>query len=113
MRESPALGVVSSLCSQGALVRAYDPEANQNAKSVIDNDSVKFMTTLEEALEDADGAVIMTEWDEFKNADWRTLALTMAAPLVVDLRNIFTLQDAGLMGINYISLGRRKIEMPR
>ncbi len=113
VRESPALGVISLLCSQGALVRAYDPEANQNAKTVIDNDSVKFMTTLEDALEDADGAVIMTEWDEFKNADWPALASIMAAPLVIDLRNIFTLQDAMSMGITYISLGRRKIEIPR
>ena len=110
VRESPALSVVSLLRRQGALVRAYDPVANRNARAIIDNDSVKYTATLGDALDDADGAVIMTEWDEFKKADWRTFASTMATPLLIDLRNLFTLQEASSIGINYISLGRNPIE---
>ena len=44
-------------------------------------------------------------WDEFKKADWRDLASTMTTPLLIDLRNLFSLREAGSLGIKYVSLG--------
>ncbi len=110
VRDSPALTIVPVLRREGAFVTAYDPVANENAKGLIGNGTVKYATSLGDALKDADGAVIVTEWDEFRKADWRMLSRSMASPLLIDLRNLFTLQQASSIGLNYLSLGREPIE---
>jgi len=111
VRDSPSLTIIPVLHHEGALVSAYDPMASKNAERVLGGDVVHYATSLADALRNASGAVIVTEWDEFKKADWRTLATTMAAPLLVDLRNLFSLQEAGSMAITYVSLGRGPFEM--
>jgi UDPglucose 6-dehydrogenase len=88
---------------------AYDPVAIENAKAFIGNGTVQYAESLSDALKDADAAVIITEWEEFRKADWRNLAATMAKPLIIDLRNLFTLQEASSIGIEYVSLGRDPI----
>ena len=113
VRDSPALTIVPVLRREGAIIMAYDPVANENAKALMGDGAVHYAATLSDALKDVDGAVIITEWDEFRKADWRSLALTMANPLLIDLRNLFSLQEAGSFGIKYISLGRRTIAIPR
>jgi UDPglucose 6-dehydrogenase len=50
--------------------------------------------------------VILTEWEEFRSLDWGALAGAMARPLVIDLRNLYSLAQARAMGVEYISLGR-------
>lgn len=109
VRDSPALTIVDTLRNEGAIVVAYDPVANDKARALLGNAMVHYSATLPEALKDADGAVILTEWSEFRKAEWRDLASTMANPLLVDLRNIFSLQEAGLFGMKYVSLGRRPV----
>jgi UDPglucose 6-dehydrogenase len=109
VRDSPALAIVDTLRSEGAMVVAYDPAANEKARALLGNVKVHYSATLPEALKDADGAVILTEWNEFRKAGWRDLASTMANPLLVDLRNLFSLPEASLFGMKYISLGRRPI----
>ena len=111
VRDSPALTIVPVLRREGASVTVYDPAANENAKRHLGNGAVIFAESLPDALKNADGAVIFTEWDEFRKADWRSLASTMANPLLIDLRNLFSLQEARSIGINYVSLGREPIEM--
>ncbi len=113
VRDSPALTIVPVLRREGAIIRAYDPVASENAEALIGNGTIQYSATLSEALKDADGAVIITEWGEFKKADWRSLALTMSNPLLIDLRNLFSLQEAGSIGINYLSLGRDPIIISR
>jgi UDPglucose 6-dehydrogenase len=90
---------------------AYDPVAGENARRAIGNSTVQYVTTLGDAVQDTDGAVILTEWDEFRKADWRSLASNMVNPLLIDLRNLFTLQEASSIGIKYVSLGRNPIEI--
>lgn len=109
VRDSPALAIVPMLLGAGAIIRAYDPVANENAKAFMDGGTVHYVASLPEALKGADGAVVITEWDEFKKADWRRLALTMADPLLVDLRNLFSSQEAGSIGVKYVSLGREPV----
>ena len=109
VRDSPALTIIPILGREGAIVVAYDPVANENAKKLIGDSTVHYATTLADALKTADGAVVITEWEEFKKADWGSLSATMANPLLVDLRNLFTLQEMTLNGINYVSLGREPV----
>ena len=77
------LGVPYSPIS-GVMVVAYDPVANENAKALLGNVRVHYSATLSGTLINADGAVILTEWDEFRKAEWRDLASLMANPLLVD-----------------------------
>jgi UDPglucose 6-dehydrogenase len=113
IRDSPALAIIPILLGEDAIITAYDPVASGNAKAIMHDKALHYATTLSEALKSTDGAVIFTEWDEFRRADWRSAALTMANPLLVDLRNLFSLQEASSMGIKYISLGREPIANSR
>ncbi len=111
MRDSPALTIVPELKKRGAHLKAFDPIAAANAKYFL-GDSVDYVDDLKETLKDVDGAVIITEWEEFKRLNWRQLGPQMRKPLLVDLRNMFSLQDAANLGVDYISLGRDAVMLP-
>ena len=56
----------------------------------------------------ADAAVILTEWNEFRGLDFARLAKTMRSPVMVDFRNLFSLDDLENSGLVYHSLGRAR-----
>jgi UDPglucose 6-dehydrogenase len=68
-----------------------------------------YSADLGETINGADAAVVVTEWDEFRRCNWKAMAKTMANPLLIDLRNLFSLQDAKAFGVHYISLGRDQV----
>jgi UDPglucose 6-dehydrogenase len=109
VRDSPAMTIIPVLVREGSSVIAYDPIAAKNAKIALASNSVHFASSLAEALTGAEAAVVLTEWPEFRDADWPVLTKTMADPLIVDLRNIFNLTQAGRLGARYVSLGRKAI----
>jgi UDPglucose 6-dehydrogenase len=109
VRDSPALTIVPVLQREGAKVTAYDPIAADNAKQVLGTVGIEYSDSLKEAIAGADAVVILTEWDEFRRLDWGTLADAMARPLIIDLRNLYSLAQARAMGVEYISLGRDPI----
>jgi UDPglucose 6-dehydrogenase len=110
VRDSPALTIVPILRRDGAIITAYDPVAAKNAKLMLGTEGITYGNSLAETVAGADGAVVITEWDEFRKADWRTLGASMAQPLLVDLRNIFSLQEAAAQEIHYVSLGRDTVD---
>lgn len=109
VRDSPALTIVPILVHEGAEIAAYDPVAGGNAKALMGNGAIYYKDTLADTLAGADAAVILTEWEEFAKADWRGLAATMARPMLIDLRNLFSLAQAQAFGLDYISLGREQV----
>ena len=109
VRDSPALTIVPVLRREGATVVAYDPIASDNAESMLGTSGITYAKTMRDALKGADAAVIVTEWDEFKKINWELLASTMRQPLVIDLRNLYSLSQAGQMGVDYVSLGRNPV----
>ncbi|MFH1835368.1 MAG: UDP-glucose/GDP-mannose dehydrogenase family protein [Methanobacteriota archaeon] len=68
MRYSPAISIVNSLVSSGAKIVAYDPQAIENAKKIF-GDSIEYASSAEKALKDSSLALILTDWEEFKNID--------------------------------------------
>ncbi len=66
MREAPSIKIINALVREGAIIKAYDPKANENAKKIIGN-KIEYATTLNEALEFAPIIFILTEWDAFKD----------------------------------------------
>ncbi|MBU1314578.1 MAG: UDP-glucose/GDP-mannose dehydrogenase family protein [Alphaproteobacteria bacterium] len=103
MRDSPAIPVIQALQDFGATIRAYDPEAMENAARIFSN--VCFCENPLEASNGADAVVILTEWPEFRNIDLAHLKKSLAAPLVVDLRNLMSAEKLAQAGFEYWSIG--------
>ena len=105
MRDAPSLDVVPALLAMGATVRAFDPEGMEEAARALDGD-VTFVDGPYSAVEGADVAVILTEWDQFRALDLDRVKLLMNAPVVVDLRNVYRPDDMRARGFKYSSIGR-------
>jgi UDPglucose 6-dehydrogenase len=65
MRQSPAIPVLRALGREGAVLKAYDPAARENARELFREDSVRVCETLAEAISDAQAIVLVTRWEEF------------------------------------------------
>ncbi|SDK14495.1 UDP-glucose dehydrogenase family protein [Sediminibacillus albus] len=105
MREAPSIRVAEELLRTGAVVKAYDPVAIPSAKTVMP-EPVLFTSDLEEALQGADAAVIMTDWQQIKSFPLEEYRRLLVHPLLFDGRNCFTLAEMKNSGIEYHSIGR-------
>jgi UDPglucose 6-dehydrogenase len=103
MREAPSLVILPLLKAEGARVRAYDPEGGREAAKLLD---VELCADTYQALEGADGVVILTEWNEFRALDMARVKSLLARPLMVDLRNIYRPRQMAEAGFTYVSIGR-------
>ena len=106
IRESPAIEIINTLNKNGALIRAFDPAANENMKKRFND--LKTFNSWEEAVKDADGVVIMTEWNEFRGLDLLKLKGLLKSPVLLDCRNILRMDDLETMGFKYDNVGRKK-----
>ena len=88
----------------GAKVRVYDPVGMEQAKPVLSD--VTYYEGPYDCVEEADAAVIVTEWQQFRALDLERLRNLMACPVIVDLRNIYSPQDMKKHGFAYASIGR-------
>ncbi|APE26979.1 UDP-glucose dehydrogenase family protein [Aurantiacibacter gangjinensis] len=104
MRDSPAISIVQALQDAGIAVKAYDPEGMEQAKKVIDN--VTYCDGPYDALDGADAAVIVTEWDTFRALDLDRVKSLLKAPILVDLRNLYSRHDVEKHGFTYVGVGR-------
>jgi UDPglucose 6-dehydrogenase len=104
MREAPSLEIIPALQKAGATIRAFDPAGTVEAEKLLSN--VEFVSGPYFCAEGADALVIITEWNEFRALDLPRLKATMKAPVLVDLRNIYTHDQAGNAGFEYTSVGR-------
>ena len=104
MRDSPAISIVRALQDAGATVRAYDPEGMEQAKAVLDD--VVYCDDAYEAMQGADAAVIVTEWDTFRALDFDRASELLRERLLVDLRNLYDRADIERLGFRYVAVGR-------
>ncbi|GAA0307938.1 UDP-glucose 6-dehydrogenase [Sphingomonas oligophenolica] len=104
MRDAPSLAIVQSLLDAGASVRAHDPEGMDIAKTMMPQ--VTYCGDAYEAARGADAVVIVTEWDIYRALDLKRLAATMAAAVMVDLRNVYPPAEVARAGFAYSSIGR-------
>ena len=104
MRDSPAIAVVQALVDAGARVRAYDPEAAEQARPLLP--PIDYAASAYEAMEGADALVVVTPWDAFRALDLRRVRAALARPVVVDLRNIFDPEQVRAAGLEYTGIGR-------
>jgi UDPglucose 6-dehydrogenase len=108
MREAPSIPLVTALLDFGARVRAYDPVGIEQARSLLPD--VTFCDGPYACAQGADAVVIVTEWEQFRALDLDRLKAALAAPIVVDLRNIYQPEDMIGRGFVYESIGRSSIK---
>jgi UDPglucose 6-dehydrogenase len=108
MREAPSIPLVTALLDFGARVRAYDPVGVEQARSLLPD--VTFCDGPYACAQGADAVVIVTEWEQFRALDLDRLKTALAAPIVVDLRNIYQPEDMIGRGFVYESVGRSSIK---
>jgi len=104
IRFAPALEVVKRLLDEGAVVHATDPEGMPRTKAQFPQ--VHYHEDAYQALQDADAALVCTEWEVFRTLDWDRAGKVMARKLVIDGRNLYTPQAMREKGFEYYSFGR-------
>ncbi|HEY6979339.1 UDP-glucose/GDP-mannose dehydrogenase family protein [Reyranella sp.] len=104
MRDAPSLDIVPALQAAGAKIVAFDPEGMTEAGRLLSG--VTFVKTAYQAVAQADVAVVITEWHEFRGLDPRRIKEAMRQPRIVDLRNIFNPDEMRSLGFTYEGVGR-------
>ena len=114
VREAPALYLCRQLVAAGASICAFDPIAQEAAARDLTDlgASVEYASGACEAVAGADAVVIMTEWNEFRNLDLGALRSLVAAPLLIDARNILEPERARAAGFRYLCTGREQAVEP-
>lgn len=104
MRDSPAIAVALALADAGVEVTAFDPEGMEQARPLMPH--VTMCDSVNAAITDAHAIAIVTEWDAFRALDFDRVKQLAAAPVLVDLRNIYNPADVRAAGFEYVSIGR-------
>jgi UDPglucose 6-dehydrogenase len=104
LRRAPSLEIIRQLLAEGALVRAYDPQAMKKARLQLPE--VTYCPDPYEAVRDADGLVLCTEWEEFNRLDLERLKKAMKRPFFLDGRNLFDKDVMKQIGFEYRGIGR-------
>jgi UDPglucose 6-dehydrogenase len=104
MRGASSLILHSRLVADGAIVRAYDPVAEEEARTLMKG--ARFADTALEAVDGADAVVLVTEWPEFGDLDWADVAARMRGKVVVDGRNFLDRDRIEAAGLTYAGIGR-------
>jgi UDPglucose 6-dehydrogenase len=108
MRDSPAISIITALQDNGAQIHAFDPEGMDQARLVLDD--LTFFYDPYSCCEKADALVIVTEWDAFRALDLDRVKAALAAPIMVDLRNIYDPEDMAKRGFVYSGIGRKALK---
>ena len=103
MRDAPSLSIIAGLQDAGAKVVAYDPEGIEQARPLLDG--VSYAADPYACADGADVLVIVTEWSAFRALDLPRLKGLMHAPVLVDLRNVYSPQEAERHGFQYSGVG--------
>jgi UDPglucose 6-dehydrogenase len=106
LRDAPSITIATQLKKMGAKIVAYDPVSNAACAQLHSDLEIIYCDNVEEVASKADALVLVTEWEEFRNADWKSIATRMHKPIIIDGRNCLsqkTMQEAGFI---YRGIGR-------
>ena len=107
MRDAPSRVLLDALWAAGAKVRAFDPEAMNEARHIFgERDDLTLVASKEEALEGADALLIVTEWQDFRVLDAELVKAKIADRVIFDGRNLFEPARLAAEGLAYYAIGR-------
>lgn len=107
MREAPSITIINSLLEKGAKLKAFDPKAVDDAKFYF-KDKITYAKTAYDALDNADGLLLLTEWNEFRRPDFEKIKTMMKTPVIFDGRNQYDTKRLEEKGFEYHQIGRGK-----
>ena len=105
MREAPSIAIANGILEAGGRVVAYDPQALETARKVMDG-RVAYAANAYEVLRGADALAIVTEWNAFREPDFERMRALMRTPVIFDGRNLFAVDQMRAAGFTYFSIGR-------
>jgi len=105
VREAASIVIVSNLAESGATVQAYDPIAMDNFKNHFPN--IQYFDSWQDAVKNADACILLTEWNEFRGMDLNKLKDLMKTPVLLDTKNIISIQELESRGFTYDNIGRK------
>ena len=103
LRFAPSLGIIRRLLSEGAIIQAYDPQAMEKAKKEMPG--IIYCKDIYEAARGTEAIVLLTEWEEFRHADWARLGSLMERLLLIDGRNTLSCEKLAAHGFQYVGIG--------
>ena len=106
VRESPAIEMIQAILNGNGTVRAFDPVANESMHTIYPD--INYYSSWEEAVYQADCAVIMTEWNEFRGMDLSVLKNQLINPVILDTRNVLNMYELLKLGFTFDNVGRLK-----
>jgi UDPglucose 6-dehydrogenase len=104
MRNAPSLDIIAELQREGAKIRAYDPQAMENAKKLLKD--IVYCPDVLTAVKGCDCLVLLTEWEVFKKMDFKKIGRLMKQPLLFDGRNLYDPVKMKEQGFEYYGVGR-------
>jgi UDPglucose 6-dehydrogenase len=106
MRDAPSIKIIESLLAAGAVIAAYDPEAMAEAQRIF-GDRIQYAASNYACVEGADGLLLVTEWQAFRNPNFERMKSMMRQPVVFDGRNIYEPAHMRQLGFTHYSIGRK------
>ena len=107
VRESSSIEMIQSILDGGGKVNAYDPIANKSMQNIFPD--LNYLHSWEETCDGVDAMVIMTDWNEFRGMNLKKLKKVMKTPLVLDTRNILSMDKLSEYGFQFDNVGRKTI----
>jgi len=107
MREAPSITIINELTRRGARIKAYDPEAMENASSfwLKDNDRVEYFDNKYDTLNNSDAMILITEWKEFRSPDFYEIKKRLKNTVIFDGRNQYNRLLLKELGFEYYQIG--------
>ncbi|MBX9403317.1 UDP-glucose/GDP-mannose dehydrogenase family protein [Lysobacter sp. BMK333-48F3] len=107
MREASSRTLLAQLWAAGARVRAYDPEANEEAERIFgEREDLVLCDSARAALADADALVVVTEWKQFRSPDFLRIRQALADAVIFDGRNLYHPDEVEAAELAYYGIGR-------
>ena len=107
VRESSSIEMIQSILDGGGKVKAYDPIANKSMQNIFPD--LNYLHSWEETCDGVDAMVIMTDWNEFRGMNLKKLKQVMKTPLVLDTRNILSMDKLSEYGFQFDNVGRKTV----
>jgi UDPglucose 6-dehydrogenase len=104
IRESSSIAIIRGLLSMGAKVKAYDPAAMEDSKTVLPD--LEYGKDAYDVASGADALVLATEWNQFRRLDLPRIKGLLKSPIFIDLRNVYEPDQMKKLGFNYCGVGR-------
>jgi UDPglucose 6-dehydrogenase len=106
VREAPAIYNIKTFLEAGANIKVHDPEAMKNTSKLL-GDKIQYFDSPYEAVDGADALLIMTEWPEFRTANFDLLQSILTGKVIFDGRNLYDIDFMQELGFTYYSIGRQ------